>query len=360
MGSLDAGSLDQGNLDSFLIQVGDETTALTGGAGKATFRIPYPFRLTDIRASVTTAPTGDTKSSATVTIASPVANTFATGTVTCAAVEAGDTVTANGLLYTAVAGAKANNEQFSIDTGNNECAADLADSITSDTRSGTVGDLTATSSTDTVTITTDVLGTDGNAVTLVSSNGTRLAVSGSGTFTGGVSADTVTVNGLVYTAVAGAKSGNTQFSIDSTDTATAIDLADSITNDVRIGTDVATVDPTATNTDAVITITATVFGVIGDSINLASSDGGRLAVSGANLAGGINPLTVDVNVNGSSILSTKITVDASEKTSKTAIIPKIISNDTLETDDEVKIDLDDIGGTVAGAGLKIYLIGNRK
>lgn len=39
------------------IAVSDETTALTTGTGKATFRMPYAFTLTDIRASLTTAPT---------------------------------------------------------------------------------------------------------------------------------------------------------------------------------------------------------------------------------------------------------------------------------------------------------------
>jgi hypothetical protein len=40
------------------IAVSDETTALTTGTGKTTFRMPYAMTLTAIRASVTTAPTG--------------------------------------------------------------------------------------------------------------------------------------------------------------------------------------------------------------------------------------------------------------------------------------------------------------
>jgi hypothetical protein len=39
------------------IAVSDETTALTTGAGKVTFRMPYAFTLTDVRASLTTAQT---------------------------------------------------------------------------------------------------------------------------------------------------------------------------------------------------------------------------------------------------------------------------------------------------------------
>ena len=113
----------------------------------------------------------------------------ASGTVTCASAVATDTVTANGLLYTGVAGVKSDNTEFSIDTSDTACATDLADSITNDTRTGTLNDLTATSSVAVVTIKQTVSGTSGNATTLVSSNGTRLAVSGA-VFTGGTDAVT--------------------------------------------------------------------------------------------------------------------------------------------------------------------------
>lgn len=104
----------------------------------------------------------------------------ATGTVTCASVQAGDTVTVNGLLYTGVSGVKSGNTQFSVDTSDTACATDLADSITNDTRTGTVTTITqtATNSVGVVTITASVTGALGNSITLVSSNGTRLAVSG--------------------------------------------------------------------------------------------------------------------------------------------------------------------------------------
>lgn len=42
-------------VESIVIAVGDETTALTTGAAKITFRMPYAFTLTDVRASLTTA-----------------------------------------------------------------------------------------------------------------------------------------------------------------------------------------------------------------------------------------------------------------------------------------------------------------
>lgn len=104
----------------------------------------------------------------------------ANGNVTCASVLAADTVTVNGLTYTAVSGAKANNTEFSIDTGDDECATDLTDSIREDTRSPvtTTIDLTATSTGSMVTIKAREAGTDGNSIDLASSNATRLLTSG--------------------------------------------------------------------------------------------------------------------------------------------------------------------------------------
>tara|TARA_R110000737_G_C14624761_1_gene494674 strand:+ start:68050 stop:68766 length:717 start_codon:yes stop_codon:yes gene_type:complete len=124
------------------------------------------------------------------------AATAATGTITFATVLAGDTVTINGLVYTAVAGAKADNTQFSINGTDIVDAADLVDSITNDVRAGVEDFSAANGGTAVVTITAEILvqsPTEGNAITLVSSNGTRLAVSGGGTLTGGVDGDSVTL-----------------------------------------------------------------------------------------------------------------------------------------------------------------------
>lgn len=69
-------------------------------------------------------------------------------------------------------------------------------------------------------------------------------------------------------------------------------------------------------------------------------------------------LTVDINDGGTSILSTKLTIDATEKTSVTAATPPVISDTSLADDAEITIDIDTVGSTVAGAGLKVYLIGS--
>lgn len=67
--------------------------------------------------------------------------------------------------------------------------------------------------------------------------------------------------------------------------------------------------------------------------------------------------TVDINESGSTILSTKLTIDANEKTSTTAASAAVISDPALADDAEVTIDVD-VAGTGA-AGLKVYLIGTR-
>ena len=70
-------------------------------------------------------------------------------------------------------------------------------------------------------------------------------------------------------------------------------------------------------------------------------------------------LVVDINESGSSILSTKLSIDASEKTSTTAATAAVISDSALADDAEITIDIDQIGSTIAGAGLKVTLIGTR-
>jgi hypothetical protein len=56
-----------------------------------------------------------------------------------------------------------------------------------------------------------------------------------------------------------------------------------------------------------------------------------------------------------SVLSTVLSIDASEKTSTTAAVPAVISDSALADDAEITIDIDQVGSTVAGKGLKVYL-----
>ena len=70
-------------------------------------------------------------------------------------------------------------------------------------------------------------------------------------------------------------------------------------------------------------------------------------------------VTVDINENGTSVLSTKLSIDASEKTSETAATAAVISDSSIANDSEITIDIDQVGSTVAGAGLIVYLIGKK-
>ena len=63
--------------------------------------------------------------------------------------------------------------------------------------------------------------------------------------------------------------------------------------------------------------------------------------------------TVDINVAGSSILSTKLSIDASEFTSTTAATPAILSTSSIVDDAEITFDVD-VAGTGA-KGLKVTL-----
>jgi len=70
-------------------------------------------------------------------------------------------------------------------------------------------------------------------------------------------------------------------------------------------------------------------------------------------------IQVDINEGGVSILSTVLSIDATEKTSETAATAAVISDSALADDAEITIDVDQVGSTVAGAGLKVTLIGTQ-
>jgi len=76
-------------------------------------------------------------------------------------------------------------------------------------------------------------------------------------------------------------------------------------------------------------------------------------------ATGATLLTVDVNDGGTTVLSTKLTFDASEKTTTTAATQRVISDSAIADDAEITIDIDSIGSTLPGVGLKVVLIGTK-
>ena len=70
-------------------------------------------------------------------------------------------------------------------------------------------------------------------------------------------------------------------------------------------------------------------------------------------------IIIDINEAGTSILSTKLSIDATEKTSTTAASAAVISDASLADDAEISIDFNQVGSTIAGAGVKVTLIGYR-
>lgn len=82
----------------------------------------------------------------------------------------------------------------------------------------------------------------------------------------------------------------------------------------------------------------------------------RASLTTAQTSGNI--FTVDINEGGSSILSTKLTIDNTERTSVTAATSAVISDNALADDAEVTVDIDQIGDGTA-KGLKITILGVR-
>ena len=70
-------------------------------------------------------------------------------------------------------------------------------------------------------------------------------------------------------------------------------------------------------------------------------------------------ISIQIQEDGSDILSTPITIDASETTSETASVPPSISDSTLASNSILSIDLDQVGSSTAGTGLKVNLVGYR-
>lgn len=67
-------------------------------------------------------------------------------------------------------------------------------------------------------------------------------------------------------------------------------------------------------------------------------------------------VTVDIQMDGTSILSTLLTFDNTEKTTTTATTPAVIATSELTDDAEITVDITQIGDGTA-TGLKVTLVG---
>lgn len=88
----------------------------------------------------------------------------------------------------------------------------------------------------------------------------------------------------------------------------------------------------------------------GDTLTIRCPDAFTLEEVRASVktAGGV--LIFDIKKNGTTILSTPLTIDASEKTSLTAAVPAVISTSAIAQDNELEVSVtDDGGGNAFGA-----------
>ena len=72
-------------------------------------------------------------------------------------------------------------------------------------------------------------------------------------------------------------------------------------------------------------------------------------------------LIVDVEKNGVSIFSTLLTIDDGEKSSFTAAVKSVLNESVARCadDDEISVNIDQVGSSTAGAGLKVAIKGHR-
>jgi len=68
-------------------------------------------------------------------------------------------------------------------------------------------------------------------------------------------------------------------------------------------------------------------------------------------------LEIDVHMNGVTLFSTLLTIDATEKTSVTAAIPAVLNVTDIPDDAEFEVFVTQVGSTIAGAGLKVAVTG---
>lgn len=80
----------------------------------------------------------------------------------------------------------------------------------------------------------------------------------------------------------------------------------------------------------------------------------RASLSTASTSGAV---TVDINDGGTTILSTKVTLDQDEKSSETAAAAEVISDTVIAADAEITVDVD--GAGTGAKGLTVWLIGYR-
>jgi hypothetical protein len=111
-----------------------------------------------------------------------------------------------------------------------------------------------------------------------------------------------------------------------------------------------------TETDAITTGTAKITFRMPFAMTLNAGEAGvRASLTGAGSTSGTT--TVDINEGGSTILSTKCTVDDGDLTSVGASSAVVVSDVNLADNASITVDVDAVTGGADETGLKIQLIG---
>lgn len=271
-------------LSKLVYQQSDLTSILTPGGGAAP---------TELQNKYTTF-YANNKKTAILVLELGTAGTRATGTITANAnpspgVQAsdiitivtnpnnGDTVTVNGTVVTFVSGAPVGN-QVAIGASNLATTANLT-AFLNGSADANISLSTYAYLNNIVTATARAYGTAGNAYTMATTSGGRVTVGGAN-FTGGVAADTLTIQGTAITFVAANPTGN-QVLIAATPAQTAANLLLLLqgSSDANISL------MTYLLSGVIITARSKLAGTAGNAYTLATISAG-LALSGATLAGG--------------------------------------------------------------------------
>ncbi len=201
----------------------------------------------------------------------------------------GDTVTIQGSVVTFVSGTPGA-AQVEIGT----LVADTANNLLTFLQNSAIANIalmTYSKIGNIVTITARIYGTAGNSYTLAKS-GTNITIGG-GTFSGGIAADTLTVNGSAFTFVAVVSAPTTQILVGPTAAATAANIKSVLSASVISGVALASY----ANADNVVTVTYGEAGTAGNSFTLAESSS-AITVT-ATLSGGSQESSVGYATAGS-------------------------------------------------------------
>ena len=225
-------------------------------------------------------------------------------TATLTSVAVGDILLLNGIAFTAVAsGAVAG--QFNLGGSDSITATNLAAAITASTDLRVSGLFTASALSNVVTVVCIEYGVGGNAYDLEARGSGSIAIPGaglvaSGTLTfnnAGAATDTLTINGIAFTAVAAGAVGN-QWNVGASATLSAAAAAAAINASVTAG---VTNYVYATASTGVLTLKADRSGLFGNEFTIAGGQA-SITASGVRLTGGTDSAVVNMSggVNDSS------------------------------------------------------------